>query len=151
MPIFVEWKWQENTRSFIVIFHFIDDYTKSNLRITKTGFWVDILKEKSVRNKAWMTWAPSHVELAMLADLLHIANIVDGLQDSIKRKLRRFLDGSWQTTEEAKEWLQVFPEGVKAWIPPTEDLPLVAQLCEEYIEYLNKVVKPYINKQNRKR
>jgi hypothetical protein len=146
MPIFVEWKWQENTRSFIVIFHFIDDYTKSNLRITKTGFWVDILERKGVCNKAWMTWAPSHVELAMLADLLHIANIVDGLQESERRKLRPFLDCNWQTDGEAKEWMRMFPESVKGWIPPNEDSPFVAELCEGYIEYLNKVVKPYINK-----
>jgi len=143
MPIFVQWKWKVKTRSFIVIFHFIDDYTKSNLRITKTGFWADIFKLKGIRNKGWMTWAPSHVELAMLADLLHIANIVDGLEDSIKRKLRRFLDCSWQTEEEAKEWMQMFPD-IKAWIPPTTDLPMVAELCEGYIEYLNKVVKPYL-------
>jgi len=110
------------------------------LRITQTGFWTHILKE----DKAWMTWAPSHVELAMLADLLHIANIVDGLQDSVKRKLRRFLDGNWQTTEEAKERMQMFPESVKAWVPPNEDLPFVAELCEKYIEYLNKIVKPYL-------
>ena len=145
MPIFVEWKWQKDTRSFVVIFHFVDDYTKSNLRITKTGFWAEILQRKGVCNKAWMTWAPSHVELAMLANLLHIANIVDGLQDSTKRKLRSFLDGSWQTTEEVEEWFRMFPD-IKAWIPPNEDLPFVAELCEEYIESLNKVVKPYIDK-----
>lgn len=145
MPIFVEWKWQENTSSFIVIFHFIDDYTKSNLRITKNGFWSYILEQKGVSNKAWMTWAPSHVELAMLADLLHMANIVDGLQDSIKRKMRPLLDGSWRTNEEALEWAQLFPN-IKAWIPPTTDLPMVAELCEEYIEYLKKIMKIYTNK-----
>jgi hypothetical protein len=140
MPIFVEWKWHEKSKSFLVIFSFIDDYTKSNLRISTTGRWADIKRKKS-HKKAWLTWAPSHVELAMLSDLLHISNIVDGLQYSAKRKLRPLLEGDFQTDEEADEFMRMFPMDIESWVGPG---PMVAELCEEYIEYLNKVVKPYI-------
>lgn len=140
MPIFVQWKWIENTRSFVVIFHFIDDYTKSNLRITKSGFWANILEQKGIPNKGWMTWAPSHIELAMLAELLHIANIVDGLNDSIKRKLRPFLVGDLRTGEEVEKWAQLFPRNITGFIG--EDV--LAELCEEYIEYLKKLLSPYL-------
>jgi len=90
MPILVQWKWVEKAKSFLVIFHFFDDYSNPNLRIQKkSGLWERIYPQK----EAWMTWAPSHVELGMLGELLRYANIVDGLKESEKRELRDVLEG----------------------------------------------------------
>ena len=33
MPIFVQWEWKGRTKSFLVIFHFYDDFSKPNLRM----------------------------------------------------------------------------------------------------------------------
>jgi len=90
MPILVQWKWVERTTSFLVIFHFFDDYSNPNLRIQKkSGTMEGFYPQK----EAWMTWAPSHVELGMLRELLRYANIVGGLKESEKRKLRDILEG----------------------------------------------------------
>jgi hypothetical protein len=35
MPVFVEWRWREKTKSFLLIFHFYDDFSRTNLRIKK--------------------------------------------------------------------------------------------------------------------
>jgi hypothetical protein len=35
MPIFVQWKWDETRKSFLVVFHFYNDFSKPNLRIRK--------------------------------------------------------------------------------------------------------------------
>ena len=32
MAIFVRWEWKERTKTFLVIFYFVDDRTKQNLR-----------------------------------------------------------------------------------------------------------------------
>ena len=84
MPILVQWKWKERTKSFLVIFHFYDDYSKPNLRLKKRKFisrttyyeWrqlfylpinepldIEIIKDKDREfQKPVMTWAPSHPE-----------------------------------------------------------------------------------------
>jgi hypothetical protein len=111
MPILVQWKWIEKTKSFLVIFHFYDDYSKSNLRLKErriAGFElsthqfliypaneepnppVDVFAVDT--EKTIMTWAPSHGELAVLSDLLHYANLVGGLSENIRRDLRYDLE-----------------------------------------------------------
>lgn len=105
MPILVQWKWQEKTKTFLVIFHFYDDFSKPNLRLKKRILdGVDTFQTKQFstypvternRNapKEWkiekpiLTWAPSHIDLALLSDLLTFANIVNGLPDDVKRDL----------------------------------------------------------------
>ena len=39
-----------------------------------------------------MTWAPTHIETALLGDILRYANIIDGLMVFEKRKLRKKLE-----------------------------------------------------------
>lgn len=137
MPILVQWKWQERTKSFLVIFHFFDDYSSPNLRIRKkSGFWEGLYPQK----EAWMTWAPSHVELGMLGELLRYANIVDGLKESEKRRLRDVLEGKSSGYVYDMSF-EVLPEG-KQLVANSEHL--VVELCPEYIDYLKKVLKPYL-------
>ena len=91
MPVFVEWQWKERTKSFLVIFHFYDDFSRPNLRIKKyeKGHLIVLTPNKAIVPKeAWMTWAPSHPDLALLTELLSYANIVNGLKEFEKRDLR---------------------------------------------------------------
>ena len=93
MPILVQWKWKERTKSYLVIFHFYDDYSKTNLRLKKrkfiatTGwrplFYFPVDREVSQRlehetmedkdrefEKPVITWAPSHLESDIWAKFL---------------------------------------------------------------------------------
>jgi hypothetical protein len=111
MPILVRWKWQEKTKSYLVIFYFYDDFSKPNLRFGKRQltyfkdapmqlFDHDIAGEHAGDGlpvakpiiKPIMTWAPSHRELALLSDLLHYANMISGFSEEIKRDLRYDLE-----------------------------------------------------------
>jgi len=137
MPILVQWKWKERTKSFLVIFHFFDDYSNHNLRIKKKP---ELWKRLYPQKEAWMTWAPSHVELGMLGELLRYANIVDGLKESEKRELRDVLEGlSSDSIYDIS--FEVLPEG-KQLVASSEHL--VVELCTEYIDYLKRVLKPYL-------
>jgi hypothetical protein len=112
MPILIRWKWQEKTKSYLVIFYFYDDYSKPNLRFGKRQlthfkddpkhlFDYDIAgANEQAKNtlfakpemKPLMTWAPSHRELALFSDLLHYANMISGFSEEIKRDLRYDLE-----------------------------------------------------------
>jgi hypothetical protein len=39
-----------------------------------------------------MTWAPSHIELGMLSELLMYANIIGGLSETARKELRKKLE-----------------------------------------------------------
>lgn len=80
MPVCVQWKWINRTKSFLVIFHFIDDSSRPNLRMSK-------------EYSNLMTWAPSHVELGLLSEILKFANIINGLSASQKSELKYKLQG----------------------------------------------------------
>ena len=107
MPIFVEWKWKEATRTYLVIFHFDDDYSKKNLRTQTMKFEDEKLLNPELRYytpavlhfasddhfrrkfqiRSVTTWAPSHVELALLTEVLTYANLINGLKEETKRAL----------------------------------------------------------------
>lgn len=114
MPILVQWKWQENTKSFLVIFHFYDDFSKTNLRCNlerivnrniisvqkgvNFKYAIDKLISPSKYDhfdtatpKPVVTWAPSHPELGYLAEILRYANIIDGFDETKKQDIRPFL------------------------------------------------------------
>jgi len=117
MPILVKWKWRDQTKTFLVIFYFFDDYSKTNLRIQKIPEeWQEIYPQK----ETCMSWAPSHIELGLLSELLRYANIVDGLNDSKKRELRVKLEG-----QSPKDVFDV-------------------ELRQEYIDYLKGLLKPHL-------
>jgi hypothetical protein len=87
MPIFVQWKFKNDKKSktFLVIFHFVDDFSKPNLRMKE-----HILQPEG---RSVMTWAPSHVEIALFGDLLLYANIINGLSEKAKMSLIWELQG----------------------------------------------------------
>jgi len=152
MPTLVQWKWVERTKSFLVIFHFFDDYSKPNLRMKR-------IKSYKIKCQALMTWAPSHVELGLLSEVLRYANIVDGLDEAVKRKLREKLEMikvnkkefDFEAIEEVSSITRW--EGLLHLIvaePEDKSLPYVPDstcvgLCPEYIDYLKKVLKRYLN------
>ena len=140
MPIFVQWKWKERTKSFLVIFHFFDDYSNPNLRIKdRTGLF-DYYRP---RKKAWMSWAPSHVELGLLGELLRYANIVDGLKESEKRELRNALEGkSAECIDDL--WKGYLYRVGKRWALGSKFDPyFLVELCPEYVDYLKNLLKKY--------
>jgi len=110
MPILVQWKWQEKTKTYLVIFHFYDDFSHPNLRLKKrklewfhsntkqlmnapiTEISSNSSSEIGHKETSILTWAPSHTEIALLGDLLHYANIIGGLSEGIRRDLRYDLE-----------------------------------------------------------
>lgn len=88
MPILVQWKWEERTKTFLVIFHLYDDYSQPNIRLKKKTF----KDGKSEFERPTITWAPSHLEIGLLSELLGYANIINGLKEGGKRELRRDLE-----------------------------------------------------------
>jgi len=175
MPVFVEWKWIESTKSFLVVFHFYDDFSKPNLRIKKcekgtpgtpsmfTTFAPDAPSPSDIiqARKAWMTWAPSHSELALLMELLSYANIINGLKETEKRKLKFELQGRKAlilhgvpedeinaAVSPVDAWVQV-GVGKKAvtYFEPEvgpEVLHFCIELCSEYIDYLRFLLELYL-------
>jgi len=164
MPILVQWKWKEKTKSFLVIFHFYDDYSKPNIRFKKKKF----KDEKSEFERPMITWAPSHPELGLLSELLSYANIVNGLKETEKRELRKDL----QIALEEENELRLYYAPIKDLIQLTDKVLLFeapefasflsphivdyerekiekefffcVELCPEYIDYLKNVLKPYL-------
>jgi len=167
MPIFVQWEWQERTKTFLVIFHFYDDYSKPNIRLKKKTF-----KDEGLEfERSTITWAPSHPELGLLSELLSYANIVNGLKLIEKRKLRHdleiacreegFLRLYWNPIdaliESAPHRLTLFEMGDVAIYVGRHNVKTLkkekmewknfffcVELCHEYIDYLKKALKPYL-------
>jgi hypothetical protein len=173
MPILVQWKWQERTKTFLVIFHFYDDFSKANLRLKgRQLFTKEIgdnilllsptpqesspaLKPFKKKNLPIMTWAPSHREVALLSDLLSYANIIGGLSGNIRRNLRHNLEIvkkgeegfviDWKTID------ALFERISHPYIFVGFDLKkgemekfCCFELCPEYLDYLKEIVKPYL-------
>jgi len=165
MPVFVEWKWQERFKSFLVIFHFYDDFSRPNLRVRKYEkghlFMARHSKVLSAK-KAWMTWAPSHPELALITELISYANRINGLKEFEKGELRVKLEGvrkggyDLETEEydadlvvaDASEILKEMGEDKLRYIyiesdESELDLCFCVELCQGYINYLKKTVGKY--------
>jgi len=182
MPIFVQWKWIERTNpSFLVIFHFYDDFSRSNLRIKKysptsityedqgitytDSSYPMIITHKDlsegetiIPQKAWMTWAPSHLELALLSELLSYANMINGLKATEKRKLKNKLEAKVDTILPCgREAYYIHPDIVKGIgedkkiaicdesLTKQQEAFICVELCSEYIDCLKRVLKPYIS------
>jgi hypothetical protein len=132
----VQWKWMKRTKSFLVIFHFVDDFSEPNLRMSRE--YANL-----------MTWAPSHVELGLLGEILRYANIIDGLSATEKLALRYKLQGvkkfggggvaRYVVVPDLKGSKEVVFEG------KGKEPYFCPLLCPEYIDYLKEVLKPYIS------
>jgi hypothetical protein len=162
MPVFVEWKWQERFKSFLVIFHFYDDFSRPDLRVKKYEkgrlFMARHSKVLSAK-KAWMTWTLSHPELALLTELLSCANRINSLKEFEKGELRAKLEGvrkggyapeteeydADQVIADESEILREIGKDKLRFIyiekdEPGLDLRLCVELCQEYIDYLKKTI-----------
>lgn len=160
MPVYVEWEWKERTKSFLVIFHFYDDFSKPNLRMRKyvEGELFSIIPSGILeQKKAWMTWASSHQELALLSDILSYANIINGLKEFEKRSLTTKLCGVKEAKSESGREEHYFEfnkmiadKKTVVYIEcrqPMHKMHIMHccfELCPEYIDYLKRILKPYL-------
>jgi hypothetical protein len=173
MPIFVQWKWVKRTKSFLVIFHFYDDWSKPNLRFKGRKFYGQNSfmlacpadeKDSSRTNdfkfeKTVMTWAPSHPELGYLSEILRYANIVDGLSETEKRELRPKIEFAVHE-QEKNGYMRIYEEPLKTLCERLPDalgflgydsiderlreFHFCVELCPDYIDYLKETLAPYL-------
>jgi len=142
MPIFARWKWQEKTKSYLLIFRFIDDFSKPNLRI----------KTHPKSHKAYVTWAPTHIELGLLSELLGYANIINGFSETAKRELRKKLEVIYtdrdtnHMNEETLFQLDQIPDKPHTIYVSFKKWELWIYVCPEYIDHLKKLLKSYLTK-----
>jgi hypothetical protein len=172
MPVFVEWQWQERTKTFLVIFHLNDDFSTPNVRVNKyeigrkeAQILTPIGEHTTLRApEAWVTWAPSHVETGLLMEILSYANIVNGLKTKEKMELKPLLEVRRKAIGRCPVCKQLLPhicthetgilrelvERDKKWVAyankPEEDqeFSFCASLCPEYIGYIRELLKPYV-------
>ena len=147
MPTFVRWKWEEKTKTFLVVFYFYDDFSKRNLRLKMVEVdskgripCIDFRVSDTSDKQPVMTWAPSHYEIALLADILQYANIINGLKEEKKRKLMPglFIHSPWELDEKLQEKMLFVIEN-------DEHIFIAVELCPEYVAYLKKILKPFLN------
>lgn len=165
MPVFVQWKWLEKTKSLLTIFHFHDDYSKPNLRLMKLDDFKTHCyspKEELILKKDWISWAPSHLDMALLMQLLCYANIINGLKPSEKKKLWFELEGRGDKYTYEKDFSKFaqphiigerigkdkkviqhidLREDVEGFSPVYTSI----ELCPEYINFIRDKLKPYIS------
>jgi hypothetical protein len=139
LPLYVKWEWQERTKSYLVIFLFIDDFSKPNLRI----------KTYPTSHKVEMTWAPSHIELGMLSELLMYANIIGGLSETARKQLRKKLEvaynvrGALHIDQESLIQLDKIPDKTHIIAVGEKESEFWAYMCPEYLEHVKSILKPY--------
>jgi hypothetical protein len=171
MPIFIEWKWVERTKTFLAIFHFWDDGKKGNLRMTKekeysafeTCVYVDEGEKKDEfldvitvpggrldsRTGAYLTWAPSHPEFCLLTEILTYANLINGMKTNEKERLRPMLQGKAEKYEvEGKRYtsFQISSELLGLTnsgkaVTFSQSEGISFEVCLEYIEYLRDLLR----------
>jgi hypothetical protein len=164
MPIFIEWKWEEGAKSLLAIFHFYDDFSRHNLRLMEYDeereAYIFSQKRLVKPERSWITWAPSHIEMALLMQMLCYANMINGLKPSEKRELWTELEGKRTFANKGFSKVELanisVPDEIKRYIgidkkvmayADSEDkevLRTCAELCPEYIDYLRKLLKPYL-------
>jgi hypothetical protein len=172
MPIFVQWKWNEGRKSFLIVFHFYDDFSRTNLRIRKynptriEGYDYSPIRISNVGDlssdisiipeKAWMTWAPDIPEMGYLLEVLKYAFMINGLSEREKRELRSKLEAREDSIVSGREAYTV-PKNIgneigkdkrvviidESLTKPQELPSICVELCPEYIDYLRKILQIY--------
>lgn len=157
MVVFIRWEWKQKTKTFLLIFYFIDDKTQENVRfrfkVVNKNFEPIVLLEDPTNNpdmpsQPIMTWAPSHLEIALLGDVLGYANIINGLDQREKRKLREKLEIQIKEKDPYPFESQDFDDLVRDASPSTpmialegaDDWFFCSRLNSEYVDYLRKVM-----------
>lgn len=157
MAIFIRWEWKEETATFLLIFYFIDDKTQENIRfrfkvVNKNIEPIVLLEDPTnnpdVPSQPIMTWAPSHLEIALLGEVLGYANIINGLKEREKRKLREKLEIQVKEKDPYPFESRNFDDLVRDAPPSTtmiafegtNDWFFCSKLNSEYVDYLRKVM-----------
>ncbi|HSV50263.1 MAG TPA: hypothetical protein VLH35_08090, partial [Candidatus Acidoferrales bacterium] len=72
-----------------------------------------------LKSRSIITWAPTHVETGVLAELLCYANIINGFKKEKRHSLRAYLE-LWASKEDREFWYKIYevvtkdgPEGLK--------------------------------------
>lgn len=160
MVVFVRWEWKEKTKTFLLIFYFIDDKTEQNIRfrfkVVNKNIEPIVLLEDPTNNpdmpsQPIMTWAPKHLEIALLGDVLRYANIIDGLDEGEKRKLREKLEIQIKERNPYPFNSADFEDLIRDAPPSTtmiafegaDDWFFCSRLNSEYVDYLRKVMVPF--------
>jgi hypothetical protein len=173
LPIYAQWKWVEKTQTFLLVLHLDADGSKPNLRSREMTFskpsrirkmfWYEPFEsykreeDLDFKKRTVLTWAPTHVEAGLLSELLGYANIINCLKSITKEELRPKLEFDFINSEDLesmKNGLDVlekeFPDeksrlfGIDKDYRDNKNLTfLTFELCEEYINYLKKVLEKY--------
>jgi hypothetical protein len=160
MAVFVRWEWKEKTKTFLVIFYFIDDKTEQNIRfrfkvVNKNLKPVVLLEDPTsnpdMASQPVMTWAPNHLEIALLGDILGYANIIDGLDEPEKRNLREKLEIQVKEGHPNLVHEEDIDDLIRDAPPSTTMLALegasdwffCSRLSSEYVDYLRKILLPF--------
>jgi len=157
MPVLIQWKWQEKTKTYLVIFHFLDTLSERNLRMKnvlmskgKYGDKEVVFESPQPKLTPLMTWAPSHLELGLLSEVLSYANIINGLNYEKKSEIRKWLEGwAYPIVKEKKQFIATITDiqlleasQFRQLIYHTkEGIHQCFWLTPEYIEYLKTVLK----------
>jgi len=164
MPVFIEWKLEEQRQSLIAIFHFYDDFSKTNLRLIESSKAIEpgicSREELIMAERPWISWAPSHIDMALLMQMLCYANIINGLKTSEKKKLWFELEGKKHLHDKglSEHALASYalPDAIIEQIG--SDIKVMAfgdpkdeyvshtcvELCSEYLDYLRRLLRPYL-------
>jgi hypothetical protein len=125
----------------------------------KPGSLKDLDSSCQYKKRTVLTWAPSHPETALLSELLHWANIINGFKLPIKLSLRRFLEIMLPYeigTNEDENFLEGFVIleeeisckkmlfGVETHEKKILSFVFCFELCNEYFDYLKRIIKPYM-------
>ena len=175
MPVFVEWKWVERTKSLLIIFHFYDDFSKPNLRVMESNddmhAWLYSPKWDSPEARkgglphlenSWISWASSHLEMALLMQLLCYANIINGLKPFERKKIWFKLEGKdvWEYVPDYYKPRFAAPDTVSKRIGKDTKVILYknlrddsnghaihtcVELCPEYIDYIRGILRPHLS------
>ncbi|NIO37364.1 hypothetical protein GTO27_06630 [Candidatus Bathyarchaeota archaeon] len=173
MPIFVEWKWQERTKTFLTVFHFWDNGEEANLRVRIEEEGFEFMAPEGEKRKefvqllglpyhgdlaypetnAYLSWAPSHPEFCFLTELLTYANLINGMKPILRRNFRAKLEGKATKVKDKRghEWYEheVHSEllefvSKKRMAAFTKSEGVSFEVCLEYLEYLRKILKPFL-------
>ncbi len=175
MAIFVEWKWIEKTQTLLAVFHFWDSGKENlRMRIKEEDFETIAfteLDESSITDKdfayiftipngnyprtnAYLSWAPSHAEFCLLTEILTYANLINGLKlnerikvkECLQGRVTRYVDNEGHNRIDVyvhSELLKTIPEDSIVSFNHQKGVSFEVRL--EYVEYLRKLIKPYIS------
>lgn len=121
-------------------------------KVVELPFMEDVENNPYSPPQPIMTWAPTHVEIALLGDVLRYANIIDGLSLLEKKKIRKKLE--IQIKDENVNYVHEFEIDELTKHAPTltilalegeRDWFFCCKLNVEYVNFLRDALQPYLD------